>query len=208
MTDTYDAEADSYGSWLCAIEALRKRMDQMLTADDLRPFCSTDKSLPYLHYPWSRDWFTYATNGHILIKIERLPGMPDNPKAPNADQVFNVVQCQTVTAPLPDFEIPEAGKIGCELCGGSGKEYSHLDGVNYDCEPCDGTGTITELISVTLFGTPYAAHYIKLLRALPGFQLSTNPPSLYGPSRFVFDGGEGAIMPLRHNYDRHIEVQV
>jgi len=177
-----------------------------ITAAQLQPFCSTDPVRPFLHKPWTRDGYTYATNGHeLLVKGPGLADVPENPKAPDCEWVIAPTLAQTEFAPLPSFRIPQARTIECKYCDGRG--YQH--GCPYcicECQKCDGSGEWDEPISVTLFGAIYNARSIALIRALPGLQFSSSPPP-DGPARFTFGKGwVGLIMPRKCPAFRHIEI--
>lgn len=89
-----------------------------MTKDDLKPFCLKGEAygaLEALLVPWTKDGFTYATNGHILI---RVPAMDDVP----ADQTGRVPKAENL--------------IPCSECDGRGKLirwYSH-DAIGRDVD--------------------------------------------------------------------------
>jgi hypothetical protein len=70
---------------------------------------------------------------------------------------------------------------------------------------CDGTCTSWQYASVGLRGVLFAPHYLELVLRLPGAAFSTAPPPA-APARFVFTGGEGALMPLSSRHEHHLEV--
>jgi hypothetical protein len=106
--------------------------------------------------------------------------------------------------PLPACEIPKGEVITCDECAGRGTEHDCPD-CNCDCALCDGTGEITEAISVTVRGAIYNTVYIRRIMDLPGLLFSTNPPQV-DAARFTFDGGEGLIMPMRSRAHRHVDL--
>ena len=121
----------------------------MIIAAELQPFCSTDEARPYLHKPWTRDGYTYATDGRIMIKVPALLEVPKNPKGPNCEKllVHPDVIAQVDLAPLPSFELSPPETIDCDAA-----------------------------VSITLFGAIYNAKYIRRIMALPGLKFSTSPP--------------------------------
>ena len=175
-----------------------------ITAADLQPFCSAERFREYLHRPWSKDGFTYATNGHVLIRVARLNGVEENDKAPDTDVIFAAAADQTATQKIPKGKIPKVRTIECPSCNGRGREHDCPD-CTCECEKCDGTGRNEERISVGILGAIYKAKYISQLLIFPGLRFSSSPP-VGGPARFVFDGGEGAIMPMRFPYPKHREI--
>ncbi len=44
---------------------------------DLKPFCGDNDIRYYLNEPFSEGEFTYATNGHILIRVPRRDDVPE-----------------------------------------------------------------------------------------------------------------------------------
>lgn len=175
-----------------------------ITAADLQPFCSTENSLEYLRRPWSKEGFTYATNGHVLIRVPRLSDVPENDKAPNTDKIFAGTADQTATQKIPTAKIPKGRTFECVSCEGRGTEHDCPD-CTCECEECGGVGRSEEQISAGILGAIYSAKYIRQLLTFPGLRFSSSPP-VDGPARFVFDGGEGAIMPMRAAYQKHREI--
>jgi hypothetical protein len=172
---------------------------------DLTPFCSTDRRRPNMQHPWSRGDWTYATNGHIMIRLPRSSGVAENGEAPNAEKIFDQVASQSETLPLPKFKMPRLKTEECVSCDGRG--FAHdCPYCHCECESCDGAGSATEKASIELFGANYDVKYIKLIRDLPKSEFSCWPPPLDAPARFVFNGGDGALMPLRKVYKRHIKT--
>jgi len=51
-----------------------------MNADDLKKYCSKDETRPYLHEPFSRGEWTYATNGHIAVRVPKLADVPEPQK--------------------------------------------------------------------------------------------------------------------------------
>jgi hypothetical protein len=180
--------------------------DHVFTPADLQSFCSTEKSRPYLMSPWSHGDFTYATNGHILIRVPRLPEIAENPKAPNAEKVLAMTASQSETTPLPSFEIPASKLSACRSCKGRGTEHDCPD-CACECPECDGSGQVVEKMSLGLHGAIFNAKYILILKKLPGIRVA-GQCSPDGPNRFTcHGGGEGAIMPMRGAPRRHhIEI--
>ena len=87
-----------------------------LTKQDLMKFCSTDQSRVRIGNPWSIGEYTVATNGHILIRIPRLPDVPENPKAPRIDKGVFPKSAPEVWYSIPEFEVPKL--IACQACLG------------------------------------------------------------------------------------------
>ena len=180
----------------------------MLTPGDLAKFVSTDVGRARMARQWSRGEFTYATNGHIMVRIPRLAEVPECSDAPDVEGiVMPLLADQTETAPLPAYELPKVDKNECRTCEGRGLEHDCPD-CECKCDDCDGTGGgVRAQISIGMFGAIYKLDYIKLLwMTLPGLRFSVRPPK-EGPAKFIFDGGGvGAIMPMSSPYQHHIEI--
>ena len=48
----------------------------------LSKFASENQTRTGISRPWSRGKFTYATDGHILVRVPMIPGVEDNDAAP------------------------------------------------------------------------------------------------------------------------------
>lgn len=193
------------------------------TLIDLQPFCSdASAKRPHLEQPWSRDGFTYATDGRILLRVSRedYPA-PENDKAPNTDVVgpYNHSELR-YWIPVP--ELPEPEVRACTLCDGTGKTRKCREcsgfgscecdcGHEHDCGYCDGTGrrngedeececceagkiTTTQTVNV---GPALAnSEYLRKIRTLPEVAIAL-PVEEYAPIAFRFEGGVGYLMPMR-----------
>jgi hypothetical protein len=168
------------------------------TIRDLKPFCSTDPARGNLQAPWSKDGFTYSSNGHIIVRVAQLPDVAEHEYPPDTARIFELTVGQDV-APLPSVKLPAPRRVKCQDCAGRGAQR------DCQCVACDGAGTFWQYASVGLRGALFATHYLKLILRLPGAAFSTTPPPRE-PARFVFTGGEGALMPLSSRLERHLDV--
>src|SRR6185369_15900200 len=72
--------------WHCGRD--RKAKDNPMNLEELKKFCARDGTRYHIDKPWSdRDW-TYATNGHIIVRIPRLVSVPEDKLAPDAAALF------------------------------------------------------------------------------------------------------------------------
>jgi len=122
--------------------------------ETLKKFCGTKENIKV---PYSRDNFTYVTNGHLILKLPLIDCIIDNPKAPLLSGLkSDFLNEPTKWYPCPD--IPEIKGIKCSVCDGTGIAYccpecegdGHIDfstDYNYygeeDCITCDGNGCIS-----------------------------------------------------------------
>lgn len=169
-----------------------------LTAETLKPFCSTDPVRWYLWRPWSRDDFTYATNGHALIKVARVPDVAEQESAPDLTKILELTIGQDTT-PLPVIAFPTPDRKVCPDC-------DNCPRCRVDCEKCDGEGKVPETVSLALRGALFDARYLELIARLPGAEFSAAPPPADRPARFVFTDGEGMLMSLRKEAEHHFVV--
>jgi hypothetical protein len=167
---------------------------------DLTPFCGKDDIRTTLHSPWTSNGWTYATNGHMCVRVPALESVTRS-DGPNIEVVWaKLLPCDTYS-PLPEVKIaPDLLKSGpCEDCGGSGVAECCTCGQDRECPTCDG-GSLDdepELWKVEVAdGLFFKARYYQLLRALPGLVCDLRPDATARGRHFKFDGGEGIIMPM------------
>jgi hypothetical protein len=196
-----------------------------MNRDDLMKFCG-GKNQVRLATPFSIGEFTYATNGHILVRVPRLADIPERTDAPppaKVEEVFNhykgdyqpipaVGPIKTKSCPVCEgtgkFQTcPECDGTGlvsfsndyndydftCETCGGDGK---FKEGKELECEKCAGTGKIVKTERVDAAGRKYDKKYLLMLKKLPGCKLAVGKE--LDPAHFIFDDGDGVIMPMRY----------
>lgn len=177
---------------------------------DLQQFCATEDedARTYLSKPWSMGEFTYATNGHILIRVPRREDVPENPDNPiTADKVHRVARIEpTDVWRAPTIVgLPPLVETECDRCDGIGKAC-HCASCDCDCPECYGKGEISSDRgkSASYRGVPFALKYIRMICALPGVEF-TSQPHKEAPLRFRFDGGIGSVMALRKStVDVHV----
>ena len=125
---------------------------------------------------------------------------------------------------LPLVAIPElAPAETCEYCAGSGTAYdceecdgegsfTHKD-KEYDCKWCNGAGQhqngegtpgtcwhcdgfgVKPYQAVAIGNSHFDNRYLALIAALPNAKIAPNGPK--DIAYFTFDGGDGAVMPMR-----------
>ena len=176
-------------------------MGENMSEIDLAPFCSTDPRRPYLHAPSSRGDFTYATNGHILIKIPKRDGIATADKFPDCEKVMPSFAGVSFK-PLAHVVLPPRKTVPCDICEGRGHAHDCPD-CGCECDECDGRGSLPIIISVDLRGGIFDAHYISILLSLPGIEIPERHTDPNKPMPFRFDGGVGCLMPMKwHVKDR------
>ena len=179
------------------------------TVIDLQPFCSKDASRTYLLKPFSRGEFSYATNGHIMVRVPRRSDIGEDSKAPATEKVFDDNVADGFE-PAPVIKLPDLTEMitkeecqGCENHIGKGCECEMCQ---CTCDECDGTGEVESesTVSVGIKGAIYMRKYIAMLLALP--DLEFGPIHKTNPLRFRFNGGEALLQPMRGRADDHFEI--
>lgn len=189
-----------------------------MTRIDLQPFCGDTGVIvrEYLGRPIHIGSWTIATNGHIAIRIPRLPDTIETLAAPASVAAIFETHSTEDLGELPLFT-PPIGECACAGCGGTGEDVDDDYGrvVISTCGDCSGTGKMPLLnaTSVEIDGVILAAKYFELIRALPFPKLSYGYwPGPYEPDRnkhllhFTFDGGIGLLMPMRGPYEIHLNL--
>ena len=77
-----------------------------------------------------------------------------------------------------------------------GKRSKIPDEYKVQCPECCGAGTEMVFNNVNIDGIVYGGKYIALINQLPGVQFSA-PYDETQPALFKFNGGDGALMPIR-----------
>lgn len=175
---------------------------------DLKPFCCTEECRPYIQQPFTRGEYTYATDGHIAVRVAAREGLADAPQVPKIAEMFTEHLAASYV-PLPAVKLPEPdGNVLCAECEGGLVSYHDCPHCNCTCDRCDGTGLEPPLLnlSIGLGDGIYAGRYYAMLRALPNIQIG--PTSKEKPLAFQFDGGAGLLMPMRATHATHINATV
>ena len=160
---------------------------------DLTPFCSPqDDPRYYLCAPFSDGDFSYATNGHIIVRVPRRADIQEREKAhPSCHKLFIENPAREMIA-IPDIP-PAPPQIDCMTCEATGK-WNDGDTVE-KCEDCGGTGKKNARQDIAVGEVHFAAKYLRLIITLPG--AGKISPNGTGSAWFTFDGGDGLLMPIR-----------
>ena len=139
-----------------------------LTVENLKRFCSDeDETREYLRSPWTRDGFTWASNGKILVRAPALPEV-ESTGGPNTTRVWETWD----TEPDQWFPVPECAMpppMKCTWCDGTGKDPSDR---RFKCDECKGTKIETDWKSHLLIGgVAYAKIYLALIQ---GWEIAPN----------------------------------
>lgn len=170
---------------------------------DLKKFCGTDTWRTYLHEPFSRDEYTYATNGHIIVRVPRVAEIGEVPRILAPEKIFAPLPAdgwRTLRVALPPAAPPKE-------CGACYDGYEHdCPGCTCECYECKGTGLDEPNLSTEIGGVIFDLKYIRMIAELPGVEIYVTDGK--SPTFFRFEGGDGALMPMLGGFENHVKVEV
>ena len=138
----------------------------------LERFCCADKDKGNICRPWSTSAYTYATDGHIMVRVPRMSDIDANDTAPDVEhnpysEMFNREPAEWVGVPEVDYEATTCPHcngtvkgIVCPECEGYGVVSLESDFNTYDeqdCKTCKGKAQL----SVAQFEEFKARHRYK-----------------------------------------------
>ena len=186
-------------------------MKMPIDREFLNPFCGDDPTRYYLQVPFNQDGFAWATNGHILVRVPEMEGLlPCScPKPINISKPltgFEDAQFSKARWKLPAHDPHFKGP--CIVCDGRGVLHDCPE-CDCICEACKGTGRADpeRRTSVRILGRLYALNYVRIIASLPGLEVSDGQGG-ERPLFYRFDGGIGALMPLRAEFETHFDIEV
>jgi hypothetical protein len=173
---------------------------------DLKQFCAQGSEAEmhsYLAAPFSFGEHTYATNGHVAVRVARRDDIAEaggnliKSSSETLCKAFDEAKSQPLAtfmralpAPLPPEE--------CEICEGGTEPPHDCPDCECECEDCDGTGKVWTFRRVRFSNFDVSEKYLRMLAALPGLHIGT-PPDSHAAVLFSFDGGSALLMPMRRN---------
>ena len=173
-----------------------------MNKEDLQKFCYEGLGKDKIKIPWTDGEYTYATNGHICIKVPAISDVPEIPNPVNAEKIFRKLPQPFEWFPVPPVAKPRKQKeIICVDCDGTGKDDDNKCpkcGHKKDCPECDGTGKVKEYIPprfLQIGDQFFDEKYLYLLQGFPNVQIG--PATGEIAARIKFDGGEGLLMPVK-----------
>jgi len=174
---------------------------------DLKKFCAEEGiGRSNIEKPFTKSQWTYATNGHICVRVPKRNGIEENPEAPSCEGLF---QAANRRGPYKWVDVPnvKVKQVKCRDCEGTGK-WDDIDKRRYDCDECGSTGKITkhEPVKFKIMGVTIALAnvYLDLIKkALPNPQIGLikdagnwSLPAKVIPVKVRFDGGCGLLMAI------------
>lgn len=159
--------------------------DQM-NITELKRFCSTDDSRISIQAPWTHDGYTWATNGHILVRVPEMVDVPENTFAPDCSKLL-AKQPQAVTWFLvPKCSMP--APLLCQWCSGTSKDKRNR---RRKCNECKGSRTVeNDIANLMVSGTCFAKRYLALIQ---GWKIAPNGK---GPAWIRHSDALGLLMPI------------
>lgn len=188
--------------------------------DFLKRFCAAPGSdlRKWLTEPFSHEGFTYATNGHILVRVPLIEGFPaataGNPKL--GEHVVGIMKrfdgavfVKPESVSLPDIE-ESSKEVECDSCEGRGTDHD-CPSCTCECDDCGGSGKETKVdtVSTDFCGCTFRLKYVGQVLALPGVEIAPTSPNSKTqlPLLFRFDGGAGVLMPTTRQLYRHVKIE-
>jgi hypothetical protein len=180
---------------------------------DLLRFCAYpgmhEERRSWTEKPFSCGDFSYATNGHIMVRVPRRSDVPEAKVKGRWDVPFRLdLRSGMQFVPLR-FDLPEAPQTGrCPDCAGDGRFDNGM--LEFECELCRGKGWIDSeaWMSTDIGVASFNLSYVRRMAELPGICVAL--PHLSDqwrePLQFTFDGGIGSLMPLTARWPEHVEV--
>ncbi len=114
-----------------------------MTLDEIKVFCAIDDARWNLLHPWTRDGYTWATNGHIIVRVPAMDDVPENNDAPDAGRLMAKAPDDLPYFPVPECTMP--APISCSWCDGTGRDPNDK---RCRCDECDGTKTEEDILQI------------------------------------------------------------
>lgn len=182
----------------------------MITLADLQPFCLTGKFRPYLNRPFNSAGHTYATNGHIMVRVPAIDGVAGCDYALMEERVVETFSNTQKTA-IAQMKLMSIIRIAtdkyCHECGGSGVEHE-CPNCACRCDSCSSTGKAPDKWAVVkIGGAVFNGEYVAMMQKFGA--VTIGPSKKDSPLSFYFDGGEGLLMELKFcKSDLEAELEV
>lgn len=171
-----------------------------ITADWLKQFCGGADHRWTIDSPWTRGGRTYATNGHIAVRLnKRIPGVGRLAgKAPDVEAVLDGIGrvAEWVEVPRKTCRCLHEPCIYCDE--GIWKCNCPTCKTKHRCARCDGTGKDRNccVCHVVVLNRTLALKELSKLYGLPGLACGAESYDSGVAVYFLFDGGVAALMPV------------
>jgi hypothetical protein len=175
---------------------------------DLKQFCGNDEFRSYLNEPFTQGNYTYATNGHIMVRVQKVDSVGPCKSKVKFDASKPLVGIERLKFETFSFSLPpDPGKKGtCVDCDGRGYKHDCPD-CECTCNFCKGSGEADPegRISTTIAGRAFCLRYVRMITSLPTPQIAKTDGET--PLYFRFEGGVGALMMRRKPFENHVEIE-
>lgn len=156
---------------------------------ELSLFCSAWEG-DLFGWPWSKNDFSYATDRRVLIRVDRVPDVPE----PDADRpdIEKDLGRFIDSEPAEWFQVPDvvATVHACDLF-----KTGRCDGraIRSCGDLCDGNGQISDGRACIIGNSVFRHEVLELIKGLPGIEIGPFGPE--DPAKIRFTGGVGLVMP-------------
>lgn len=199
----------------------------MITKEQLESFCSVDKCRTVLTKPFNVNGHTYATNGHICVKIAEREEYSENEPINNIEKSMNYPTHfdQKHFINIDEKELKKQ-IVKCEDCEGHGNfkccpecdgngtvfwesprgyQYDDICGmcngghtkIDLTCDSCDGKGWSFGRSRFKIGSKYVSSESLYLITQLDDYYIAPDAVEQLQAIPFKFNGGIGIIMPLR-----------
>jgi len=161
-----------------------------VTLDELKRFCVDGDDIRYgLQQPWTRDGYTWASNGYLVVRVPAIAEVPDNEKAPSIAKLFSETAPPGEWVAVPTVAAPELD--GGDVCYGDGQhecDCGHL----HECGTCNGSGEVrAKALAIAVGNSNFADRYLHMIQ---GWEIAPNGKKAAWIRK---DDALGLLMPMR-----------
>ena len=152
---------------------------------------------PSLENPWSEGGFTFATNGRLIVAVERREDVPSREDAPK--QVRHCLKWPIVSNPKmyrlkwQHPEIPD--RVPCNVCKGTATVICGECESEIKCGDCHD-GMVRNSVLFQVGYQYFNGVYLSKVMALPDVRFAVNYGAKGDAIYFQFSGGDGLLLPL------------
>jgi len=165
-------------------------MTEGIAIADLLKFCTTSWR-ETLKSPFSRAGYTWATDGHIMLRVALRDDVPENDDAPRVEKVWTDYNGEFV--PVTPFKLPSPSEFECDACRGRGTKHD-CPNCQCMCRQCAGSGKDGSNIFISVGPSAVSWRSAALMMTLPALEVEVPAVATQDRLHFQFAGGEGIVM--------------
>jgi len=169
-----------------------------MTSTDLQKFC--DPTRHTLATPFSQEVWSFAGCGAMVLRVMRLPDVPERTDAPrHLRELFEKNPCTERFMDLKGIALPPlSGPEPCPVCDGSTIHFCQDCGESHPCRNCNETGRVPETAVPVEIGKHLVSHLLlHRIKDLPNVAIAEHTSDPRGPLTFTFTGGDGLLCPMK-----------